>query len=121
MENWTQNRGNGTEWGIQTTLKIDNISARMVGKICDAIQELILSKDYLSKDFMRVRFIGLEENARVIKIITHVTDEKLYYLGERELNLGILEILEKEGIDSLHVDLITNPNGDREILKPVGK
>ena len=118
VENWTQNRGNGTEWGIQTTLKIDNISARMVGKICDAIQELILSKDYLSKDFMRVRFIGLEENARVIKIITHVTDEKLYYLGERELNLGILEILEKEGIDSLYVNLITNPNGDREILKP---
>ena len=61
VENWSQNRGNGTEWGIQTTLKIDNISAQMVGKICDAIQELILSKDYLSKDFMRDSLYRIRE------------------------------------------------------------
>ena len=119
VENWSQNRGNGTEWGIQTTLKIDRISAQQVGKICDAIQELILSKDYLSKDFMRVRFIGLEGNARVIKIIAYVTDESYYYLGERELNLGILKILEQERIDSLHVYLVTNPENNQEIMNPV--
>ena len=119
VENWSQNRGNGTEWGIQTTLKIDNISAQQVSKICDAIQELIFSKDYLSKDFMRVRFIGLEANARVIKIIAYVTDENYYYIGERELNLGILEILEKQRIDSLHVYLVTNPKNNQEIMKSV--
>ena len=119
VENWSQNRGNGTEWGIQTTLKIDNISAQQVGKICDAIQEFILSKDYLSNDFMRVRFIGLEANARVIKIIAYVTDEDYYYIGERELNLGILEILEKERIDSLQVYLVTNPKNNQEIMKSV--
>ena len=119
VENWSQNRGNGTEWGIQTTLKIDNISAQQVGKICDAIQEFILSKDYLSNDFMRVRFIGLEANARVIKIIAYVTDEDYYYIGERELNLGILEILEKESIDSLQVYLVTNPKNNQEIMKSV--
>ena len=55
----------------------------------------------------------------MIKVITYVTDETLYYLGERELNLGILEILEKEGIDRLHVDLVTSLQSDREIMKSV--
>ncbi|NEO72550.1 MAG: mechanosensitive ion channel protein MscS, partial [Moorea sp. SIO3H5] len=52
-----------------------------------------------------VVFSRLEQNARVIKIRVFVIDPKLYYDVQNNLNLAVLEILEKEEIDHLHIEL----------------
>lgn len=108
VENWSQNPGNELKWGINLTLNIDGISAKQTAKICDVIQETAYSIKGLSKE-ISVRFSKIEKNARVIKVVAFVNDENLYFDAERNLNLAILEILEREGIDCLCVELRTEP------------
>ncbi|KAB8334543.1 mechanosensitive ion channel [Scytonema tolypothrichoides VB-61278] len=116
VENWSQNPGNELKWGLSLTLKIDNISAKQTAKICDAIRESSLSINGLSKEII-VRFSQIENNARVIQIITFVNDENLYFDAERNLNLAILELLEQEGIDFLYVKIETSPEKHKQIQK----
>ncbi|MBD2496899.1 mechanosensitive ion channel family protein [Nostoc sp. FACHB-280] len=108
VENWSQNPGEELKWGISLTLKIDNISAQQTARICDAIQVMPESIKGLSKEII-VRFSQIENNARVINIVGFVNDDKLYFAAEKNLNLAILELLEKEGIDFLSVELETTP------------
>jgi MscS family membrane protein len=108
VENWSQNPGEELKWGISLTLKIDNISAQQTAKICNAIRETPSYIQGLSQEII-VRFSRIENNARVINIVAFVNDDKLYYDAEKNLNLAILEILEKESIDFLYVDLRTDP------------
>ncbi|MEH2191886.1 MAG: hypothetical protein V7K98_04380 [Nostoc sp.] len=56
-----------------------------------------------------VRFKKIEDNARIIEIMAFVNDDNLYFDAEKHLNLAILELLEKEEIDFLHVKLETSP------------
>ena len=116
VENWSQNPGKELKWGLNLTLKIDGISARQTSIIYNAIKELPNSVIGLSPSF-RVRFSRIERNARVIEIRGFVNDTNLYYDVEKGLNLAILEILEKEGIDSLYVELETTPEKYKQSLQ----
>ncbi|HEY9801278.1 MAG TPA: mechanosensitive ion channel domain-containing protein [Leptolyngbyaceae cyanobacterium] len=116
VENWSQNPGDELKWGINLTLKIDNISARQTAKICDAIREMPSSIQGLSKEII-VRFSKIENNARVINIVAFVNNENLYFDAEKNLNLAILELLEEEGIDFLYVELETNPEEHKRFQK----
>ncbi|SKB11734.1 MscS Mechanosensitive ion channel [Planktothrix sp. PCC 11201] len=116
VENWSQNPGEELKWGISLTLRIDSISAKQTARICDAIREMPESIPGLSKE-MIVRFSQIENNARVIKIVAFVNDDKLYFDAEKNLNLAILELLEKEGIDFLYVDLRTDPEKYKQSQK----
>lgn len=108
VENWTQNPGEELKWGINLILKIDNISAQQTAKICDAIQEM--PKSILGfSPICTVRFKKIEQNARVIEVIAFVNDDNLYFEAEKNLNLAILELLEREKIDFLYIDLETTP------------
>ncbi|RAM52304.1 MAG: mechanosensitive ion channel protein MscS [Hapalosiphonaceae cyanobacterium JJU2] len=104
VENWSQNPGKELKWGIALTLNIDGISAQQTGRICDAIQEIPKSIPGFSPS-CTVRFSKIEGNARVIEIMAFVNDDNLYFDAERNLNLAILELLEKEGIDFLSINL----------------
>ncbi len=116
VENWSQNPGTELKWGLSLTLKIDNLSAKQTSKICDVIREMPSSIEGLSKEII-VRFSKIENNARVIKIVAFVNDDKLYFDAERNLNLAILELLEQEGIDFLYVDLRTDPEKYKQSQK----
>lgn len=116
VENWSQNPGTELKWGLSLTLKIDNLSANQTSKICDVIREMPSSIEGLSKEII-VRFSKIENNARVIKIVAFVNDDKLYFDAERNLNLAILELLEQEGIDFLYVDLRTDPEKYKQSQK----
>ncbi|GAB1541716.1 hypothetical protein NUACC21_43880 [Scytonema sp. NUACC21] len=118
VENWSQNPGEELKWGMSLTLKIDNISAKQTARICDAIREMASYINGLSKEII-VRFSQIENNARVIKIVCFVNDENLYYDAERNLNLAILELLEREGIDFLYVKLETSPENHKQSQKIV--
>lgn len=56
-----------------------------------------------------VRFKKIEDNARVIEMMAFVNDDNLYFDAEKNLNLAILEFLEQDGIDFLHIELRTDP------------
>ncbi len=116
VENWSQDAGEELKWGINLTLKIDGISAQQTTRICNAIKEFPKSFLGLSESF-RVRFSGIEDNARVIKIVAFVNDTNLYNDIERGLNIAILELLEKEGIDALYVRLETTPEKQKQSLQ----
>ncbi|MFB2836680.1 mechanosensitive ion channel family protein [Floridanema evergladense] len=108
VENWSQNPGDELKWGINLILKIDGISAKKTAKICSAIEQMPKNIKGFSPSCI-VRFKQIEQNARVIEVIAFVNDDNLYFDAERELNLTILELLEQEGIDFLHVELRTEP------------
>ncbi|NEO71351.1 mechanosensitive ion channel domain-containing protein [Moorena sp. SIO3H5] len=105
VENWSQKTCNTFEWGINLTLKIDGISAQKTSQICKSIEEKVTYIDGLHEQKKLVLFSHIEENARVIIIRVFVTDPNLYFAAQQTLNLALLEILEKEEIDHLHVDL----------------
>ncbi len=70
----------------------------------------------MSQEFT-VRFSQIDNNARVIKIVSFVNDDKLYFDAERNLNLAILGLLEQEGIDFLTVEMETTPEKYKQNLK----
>jgi len=108
VENWSQNPGDELKWGLNLILKIDGISAQQTARICDAIQQIPTSISGLSPK-CTVRFKKIEENARVIEVMAFVNDDNLYFDAEKNLNLAILQLLEQESIDFLHVSLRTEP------------
>ncbi|WP_293023780.1 mechanosensitive ion channel domain-containing protein, partial [Moorena sp. SIO3I8] len=103
--NRSHKTGETLEWGINLTLKIDGISAEQTLRICQALKETIPTIDGLHKQKMKVLFSHIEENARVIMIRVFVIDTNLEYSAQQDLNIAILEILEKEEIDHLHIEL----------------
>ncbi|NEO36953.1 MAG: mechanosensitive ion channel [Moorea sp. SIOASIH] len=105
VENWSRKTGKTLEWGINFNLKIDGISAEQTLRICQAIKETITTIDGLHKQKMVVLFSHIEENARVIMIRVFVIEPDLYVDALQDLNIAILEILEKEEIDHLHIEL----------------
>lgn len=113
VENWSQNPGDELRWGLNLILSIDGISAQQTARICDSIQELPKQIPGFSPS-CTVRFKKIEDNARVIEIMAFVNDDNLYFDAEKKLNLAILELLEKEGIDFLHIGL----EADLESYKP---
>ena len=102
IENWSQNPGNVVRWGLLGTVKLERVSSEQIARICASIRELPKSIEGMNPDVAIVRFIGLEGNARVITVQTSVMDANLYYVAEEKLNLGILQLLEQEGIDTLN-------------------
>lgn len=116
VQNWSQNVGDDPlAWGLNSTLKIDGISAAKTAKICQRIRDVIPTIEGMSSKCL-VRFSHIEENGRVIAIRAFVEDLNLYFVNEEKINLGILEILEQEGIDSLHVYLRTEPENYKKTL-----
>ncbi|AOY79436.2 mechanosensitive ion channel [Moorena producens JHB] len=105
VENYSRKIGETLEWGINFNLKVDGISAKQTTRICQAIKEKIPTIDGLHKQKMVVLFSHIEENARVIMIRVFVIEPDLYFDALNDLNIGILEILEKEEIEHLHVEL----------------
>ncbi|AOW98965.1 mechanosensitive ion channel protein MscS [Moorena producens PAL-8-15-08-1] len=105
VENWSRKTSDTLQWGINFNLKIDGISADKTTRICQAIKETIPTIDGLHKQKMVVLFSHIEENARVIMLRVFVIDPDLYVDALQDLNIAILEILEKEEIDHLHIEL----------------
>ncbi|WP_424097270.1 mechanosensitive ion channel family protein [Moorena producens] len=103
---WSHNPGDTLELGaINLTLKIDGISAEQTTQLCQAIKAKILTIDGLHKQEMFVLLSSIEENARVILVRAFSIDKKLYFAAINDLNIAILQILQKQEIDHLHVEL----------------
>jgi MscS family membrane protein len=104
VENWSQNVGREVKLGLNLILKLDSISAEKTAKICDHIQEMPKSIQGCY-ELSRVRFSKIELNVRTIEVLAFVSEEKLYFKAEKQLNLAILELLEKEGVNPFSVHL----------------
>ncbi|MGB3401438.1 MAG: mechanosensitive ion channel domain-containing protein [Microcoleaceae cyanobacterium] len=116
VENWSQETDGVLMWGINWDLKIDGISASQTARICDGIKALIPTVKGLAPKNL-VRFSKIEGNARVINLRAFVDDPNLYFDAEKDLNLQILQLLEQEGIDTLHVELRTEPETYKKNMK----
>lgn len=109
VQNWSQQAGEEPlAWGLNCTLKIDGISAEKTARICQSIRDSISTIEGMSAKYL-VRFTHIEENARVIAIRAFVENQNLYFVNEEKLNLAVLKVLEKEGVDTLYVHLRTEP------------
>jgi MscS family membrane protein len=108
VQNRTQNPTDKPSFGINLTLKLDGISADKTATICDELRNLPKSVDTLHERII-VWFDCIEGNARVIKIRAFVNGYNQWFYTVNKLNLVILGLLEKEGIDMLNVQLVTSP------------
>ncbi len=115
VENWDQNRGDTLEWGMVGTLKIDFLSADKSSRIVDGIQEILSSMNVIEPAVM---FKGLEGNARVFKYLGYIPPN-VYFSTAKNINLEILRLLEREGIDRLQVYLVIDPKTQKEMIAQV--
>ena len=114
VENWSQDPGDELRWGLVFNLKIDGISSQQTARILAALKELPPSIAGIVPK-ATVRFVKIENNARVLQFKVQVNDGNLYYDAEENINLAILEILEQEGIDFFHVRIETSPEKFKEL------
>lgn len=106
VENWSQSPGSQESFGINLILKIDGISAEKTAIICESLRNLPKSINSLH-DQSLIWLDRLEQNARVINIRVFSNNLDLYENACEQLNLDILSLLEKEGINTLHVEFRT--------------
>ena len=100
VENWSQNPESENLLGIDITLKIEDIPAEQTTRICNTLRRFPLEIEHLSDRFT-VWFSGMEQNARIIKVqaFARVDNLKSYRAIWSEINLGILKVMEQEGIE----------------------
>ncbi len=100
VENWSQNPEPENLLGIDITLKIDDISSEQTALICNTLRRFPQEIEYLSNRFT-VWFSGMEQNARIIKVqaFAQVDNLKSYSAVWEKINLGILKVMEQEGIE----------------------
>jgi MscS family membrane protein len=98
VSNWSQSGGQEQKCGINLTLKIDHLSAKQMTKICSELKKIPsnISGIYPS---CNVRFSKIEQNGRVIEIMAFAKDRESYFDAETQLNIAILQLLERENID----------------------
>lgn len=118
VENRSQNPSDQPSFGINLTLKIDGISANKTAAICNELRNLPNFVDTLHERII-VWFDCITGNARVIKIRAFVNGYNQWFYTVDKLNLVILELLEKEGIDMLDVNLITSPERYKKNQKAI--
>lgn len=106
VENWSQSPGSQESFGINLILKIDGISAEKTAIICESLRNLPKSINSLN-DQSLIWLDRLEQNARVINIRVFSNNLDLYENACEQLNIDILSLLEKEGINTLHVEFRT--------------
>jgi len=106
VENWSQSPGSQESFGINLILKIDGISAEKTAIICESLRNLPKSINSLH-DQSLIWLDRLEQNARVINIRVFSNNLDLYENACEQLNLDILSLLEKEGLNTLHVEFRT--------------
>ncbi|HEY9668071.1 MAG TPA: mechanosensitive ion channel domain-containing protein [Coleofasciculaceae cyanobacterium] len=118
VENRSQNPSDSPSFGINLTLKIDGISASKTAAICNELRTLPNFIDTLHERII-VWFDCIQGNARVIKIRAFVNGYNQWFYTVDQLNLVILELLEKEGIDMLDVNLMTSPERYKKNQKAI--
>ena len=116
VENWSQNPGSEQSFGINLILKIDGISAAKTAIICESLRELPKSINSLHDEGL-IWLDGLEQNARVINIRVFSNNIDFYENSCEQLNIDILSLLEKEGIDTLHLEFRTYLESYKQTLE----
>ena len=102
VENWSQNSGDKQLLCIDLNLQIDDIPSVQTERICNALRAMPDLIDDLSPQCY-VWFSGFTQNARMIetKFFSKADCVETYYSTWEQLNLEILKLLEKEGIELL--------------------
>jgi MscS family membrane protein len=120
VENWSQNPGSEPSFGINLILKIDGISAEKTAKICDSLRELPKSINSLNDECL-IWLDRLEQNARVINIRVFSNNIDFYENSCEQLNIDILSLLEKEEINTLHLEFRTYLESYKQTWEKTGK
>ena len=120
VENWSQNPGSKQSFGINLILKIDGISAEKTAIICDSLRELPKSINSLHDEGL-IWLDRLEQNARVINIRVFSNNIDFYENSCEQLNIDILSLLEKEGINTLHLEFRTYLESYKQTWEKTGK
>ena len=120
VENWSQNPSSEPSFGINLILKIDGISAEKTAKICESLRELPKSINSLHDEGL-IWLDRLEQNARVINIRVFSNNIDFYENSCEQLNIDILSLLEKEGINTLHLEFRTYLESYKQTWEKTGK
>jgi len=118
VDNWSQNRADVDEWGLTGKLKIEGITADQVEKIMAGLNEIFKSIGTYLEYY--VMFQGLEGNARVIKYVAYHLPAG-YGRDRNKFHLGVMRFLEKEGIATHNVYIISDEDTYTKNIKMVSQ
>lgn len=118
VDNWSQDRADVQEWGITGTLKIDGITADQAERIMTGVDEIFKSMEGFLEHY--ILFQGIEGNARKIKYVSYHTPSG-YGRDLRAFHLGVMRLMEKEGIAAQNVYFITDAENYAKNMKMASK
>ena len=120
VDNWSQDKSEIQEWGFKGSIKIDCITSDKVDKMVNGMKELFDSIDGFYPGKYKSQFRGIEGNARVFRYMAKV-DPNYYSSACYEFLLGLMKLMEKEGIVTQNVHFITDQDTYVEKIKMASK
>lgn len=118
VDNWSQNRADVDEWGITGTLKLDGITVDQVERVMAGLDEIFKSIEGFLEHY--VMYLGIEGHTRKIKYVSYHTPAG-YGRAADEFNLSVMRLLEKEGIYTHDIYVITDEDTFSKNLKMASK
>ncbi|MCL2932523.1 MAG: mechanosensitive ion channel family protein [Trichodesmium sp. MAG_R03] len=107
VDNWSQDKSEIKEWGFKGFIKIDCITSDKVEKMLEGMKELFGSINGFYPGKYKAIFMGIEGNARVFRYMAKV-DPQYYGLALNNFRLGLMKLMEKEGIVTQNVHIIAD-------------
>ena len=107
---------------VKYSFRIDGILSEKLERILDGIRKILAADENVHQEFHMVNFREFEGNARIIRLyyFSKTTLWEKHELVRENINLKLLKLFEKEGVDRLAysiVDLSDDRPGDFVIEK----
>ena len=120
VDNWSQDKSEIKEWGFKGTIKIDCITSDKVDIIVKGMNQLFESIDGFYPGKYKSQFRGIEGNARVFRYMGKI-DPNYYSSAGYKFLLGLMKLMEKEGILTQNVHIITDQDTYAQNLEIASK
>lgn len=93
---------------VKFNVKLDGVAPDVLEKLLDGIRAMLSANDDIHQEFHMVNFREIEGNARIIRLyyFTKTTVWKEHEQVRENVNLALLKLFEKHGIDRLAYTIV---------------
>ena len=120
VDNWSQDQSEIKEWGFKGAINIDCITSDQVEIMLKGMNQLFESIDGFYPGKYKCKFNGIQGNARVLSYMAKI-DPNYYTSAINKFLLGLMKLMEKEGIHTQNIHFITDQDTYESNMKMASK
>ncbi|MDT9340322.1 mechanosensitive ion channel family protein [Trichodesmium erythraeum 21-75] len=120
VDNWSQDQSEIKEWGFKGAINIDCITSDQVEIMLKGMNQLFESIDGFYPGKYKCKFKGIQGNARVLSYMAKI-DPNYYTSAINKFLLGLMKLMEKEGIHTQNIHFITDQDTYESNMKMASK